>query len=142
MIEADEELNEIHECLLSIPGVGKITSLLLIVVTRGFTRFDNPKQLACFLGVSPHPNQSGTSVQNGNHRSWFADPYFASLLHMTALTASIHNPKFKAYDERLKSKGKPKLLIMNNIKNKLLTVAFTIATRRTKFYSDYEAKRA
>ena len=142
MIEADEELNEIHKCLLSIPGVGKITSLLLIVVTRGFTRFDNPKQLACFLGVSPHPNQSGTSVQNGNHRSWFADPYFASLLHMTALTASIHNPKFKAYDERLKSKGKPKLLIMNNIKNKLLTVAFTIATRRTKFYSDYDAKRA
>lgn len=141
IIKANEELNEIHECLVSIPGIGKITSLLLIVVTRGFTRFDNPKQLACFLGVSPHPNQSGTSVQNGNHRSWFADPYFASLLHMTALSASRFNPKFEAYKKRLKSKGKPHLLIMNNIKNKLVTVAFTIATRRTKFYSDYDAKR-
>ena len=37
MIEADEELNEIHECLLSIPGVGKITSLLLIVVCLLYT---------------------------------------------------------------------------------------------------------
>ena len=142
IIKANEELNEIHKCLLSVPGIGKITSLLLIVVTRGFTRFDNPKQLACFLGVSPHPNQSGTSVQNGNHRSWFADPYFASLLHMAALSASRFNSKFIDYKKKLKSKGKPHLLIMNNIKNKLLTVAFTIATRRTKFYSDYDAKRA
>ena len=65
MIEADEELNEIHECLLSIPGVGKITSLLLIVVTRGFTRFDNCK-FAGSPGEFIEPDQSKQKKLNSN----------------------------------------------------------------------------
>lgn len=44
---------EMFDQLQSIPGLGRKTTLLLIVISGGFTKFDNHKQLASYIGISP-----------------------------------------------------------------------------------------
>jgi transposase len=39
--------------LESIPGIGRKTAMLLIVVSGGFSRFDNYRKLGSYLGISP-----------------------------------------------------------------------------------------
>lgn len=140
IVESDEEFSKLSDRLTSIPGIGKLTAVLLIVITRGFSRFDNAKQLASFCGVAPHLHQSGTSLQKGAHRSRYADPTISGLLHMVALTAITHDSKMMHYAERKKMQGKPFLVIMNNVKNKILTMAYSIATKNTLYDPNFLEK--
>lgn len=140
VIKGDKELKRLYIKLRSIPGIGEITATLLIVITRAFTRFDNAKQLACFCGVAPHLNQSGTSVQKGAHRSHYADSTISGTLHMAAMTAIKHNGRMRVYAERKKREGKHHLVIMNNVKNKMLAMAFSIATNNTTYDPEFLEK--
>lgn len=54
---------ELYERLLTIPSIGAKTALELIIVTDGFTRFEDVKQLCAFIGVSPTTLRSGSSVR-------------------------------------------------------------------------------
>ncbi|WP_255594390.1 IS110 family transposase [Pontibacter sp. HSC-14F20] len=54
---------ELFEQVTSIPGLGKKSALLLVVITGGFTRFAHYKQLVSYLGLSPRIYESGTSVR-------------------------------------------------------------------------------
>ena len=47
----------------SIRGMGKKTAMLLIVISGGFTKFQNSKQLSSYIGLSPRIFESGTSVK-------------------------------------------------------------------------------
>lgn len=137
IIEKDDEMKSINIRLTSIPGIGKVTSAMLIIVTKCFTRFQNARQLASFCGVAPFPYQSGTSIQHGNHRSKYADPYLSGILEMTAITAMTHNGLIRSYKERMLKRGKPKKLIINNIKNKLLAYAFAVVKNNTPYDPNY-----
>ena len=48
--------------LMSIPGIGKKTAMLLILSTDGFTRFENIKQLVAYTGIAPRIFQSGKTI--------------------------------------------------------------------------------
>jgi len=71
----EEKLTEIvkqdHQELLirlqSIPGLGRKTSIMLIVLTDGFERFTSVSELCSYSGLTPIIRQSGTSV-NGRPR--------------------------------------------------------------------------
>ena len=58
-----EHHQELSEQLQSIPGIGKKTSMQLIVLSGGFTKFENAKQLTSYVGLSPRIFESGTSVK-------------------------------------------------------------------------------
>ncbi len=76
--------------LQSIPGLGKRTSMMLIVVTEGFTRFSNAKQLAAYVGLTPRVYQSGK--YNGKSRiSKLGMSKMRTLLYLCAMSAKKHN---------------------------------------------------
>lgn len=52
-IAEDENIETIYKQTTSVPGVGKITALLLICFTNEFTLFEKPRELACYCGVVP-----------------------------------------------------------------------------------------
>ncbi|HTN21699.1 MAG TPA: transposase [Pelobium sp.] len=65
-----------HEQLQSIPGIGPKTSMALIVLSGGFTKFENAKQLCSYVGLSPRIFESGTQcerqsqdMQNGDEQN-------------------------------------------------------------------------
>lgn len=66
-----------------------------------------------------------------------ADKKMKSLLQMCALTAIKYDPQLKAYYQRKKGEGKNSMLVLNNIKNKIISRVFCVVNRKTPFVNTY-----
>ncbi len=139
MIKDDTQMTKCIEIVTSIKGVGKQTAISLMVYTRGFTIFENAKQLACYCGVAPFNKSSGTSVRSKPKVSHFANKRLKSLLHLCAMAALRHDPEIKAYYLRKQAEGKNKMLIINAIRNKLILRIFALL-RDGRHYAEHYAK--
>ena len=56
-----------------------------------------------------------------------------AILHEAAWAAVRWDPTIKKYYDRLLEAGKPKMLIINNVKNKLLARMFSVIRRQTPY---------
>jgi len=138
VITSSDKLNQQYKLITSIPGIGMQTAIYLIITTRGFGRFDNWRQLACYAGVAPFPYQSGTSILGRNKVHHFADKKFKSLLNMCALVAVRHDKELKTYYERKVKEGKSKMLVINNVRCKILARVFAVINRKTPFINTFK----
>jgi transposase len=78
---------EMFSQLKSIPGMGAKTSLFLIVISGGFSKFDNHKQLASYIGTSPRIFESGTSVKGRAKICKMGMSKIRSMLYLCAWSA-------------------------------------------------------
>jgi transposase len=120
---------ELYQGLLSIPGVGPKTAIRLIGVTEGFTRFTTVKQLVSYVGLSPHPYESGTSIKGKGHLAKYGMGRMRQLLYLCSWTARRSNPACAALYNRLKAQGKPERVIKCAVAHKLVRQAYAIAMR-------------
>tara|TARA_R110000764_G_scaffold42426_5_gene95583 strand:+ start:659 stop:1654 length:996 start_codon:yes stop_codon:yes gene_type:complete len=120
LILSDDKLNKTVGLVTSVTGIGQITALHFTVFTNFFTKYDNPRQLACYCGVVPFEYTSGSSVFRKSRIHPMANRTLKKHLHMGALAAINHDPEIKAYFERKVEEGKNKMLIINNVRNKLV----------------------
>jgi len=125
---------EMFNQLKSIPGMGAKTSLFLIVISGGFSKFDNHKQLASYVGISPRIFESGTSVKGRSKICKMGMSKVRAMLYVCAWSAKRYNKSCKDLYDRLVEKGKPKKLALIAVVNKLLKQAFAIATKK-EYYS-------
>jgi len=132
-IENDKQLKLHCEMATSIPGVGNILAIKLIVYTQVFTRFESVRQLACYCGVAPFEHRSGTSINGKTGVSKFANMDLKSTLHLASLSAIQHNPEMKAYYQRKVSEGKSKMCVINAVRNKLLSRILAVVNRQTPY---------
>lgn len=133
LIREDEKLYEQQQLLKSIPGIGEITSVYLLMATKGFTAFTNGRKFACYSGVAPFEHTSGTSIKGKTRVSHLADKKMKSLLHMVSLTAIKYDPELKEYYTRKKAEGKHTMLVLNNIKCKIVYRIFAVIQRKSNF---------
>jgi transposase len=124
---------ELYQRLLSIPGVGPKTAIRLIGVTEGFTRFTTVKQLVSYVGLSPHPYESGTSIKGKGHLAKYGMGRMRQLLYLCSWTARRSNPGCAVLYKRLKAQGKPERVIKCAVAHKLVRQAYAIATRGGMF---------
>ncbi len=129
----NEKLNVQCQLLKSVPGIGDVTALYLIVTTRGFERFDNWRKFACYSGIAPFQYTSGSSIRGKTRVNHLADKKMKSLLHMAALTAVKHDQELKEYYERKLKEGKNPMLVLNNVRCKIVGRAFAVINRSTPF---------
>lgn len=130
------------EQLTSIPGMGKKTAMLLIVLTDGFTSFENARQLCCYTGITPTIRQSGTSVRGRSRISKVGNRKLRNLLFMCSFTACKTNKACREIYERIVEKGKSKKLALIAVCNKLLKQAFAIAKSGIYYQENYISKLA
>lgn len=133
IINNNQALKKNYQLIQSIPGIGPQTATYLLIVTKGFTCFDNARQLACYAGVAPFPYQSGSSIKGRNKVSHLADKKLKSLLNMCALNAKKYDHQIKTYFDNKVDEGKNKMLILNNIRNKLLHRVFAVIKRQQPY---------
>lgn len=133
IISEDKTLNEMHKLLRSVKGIGHVTARFLIVFTAGFTRFGTWRKFACYCGIAPFPNQSGTSFKGRAKVCHLANKEGKTLFHMCAMTAIQHDPEMKAYYERRLKSGKNEMSTLNIIRNKILARAFAVIGRGTPY---------
>ena len=137
IVEKNKALKEMFDLATSIPGVGPILTLKLIVYTKMFTKFKNNRQLACYCGVAPFEHSSGSSVRGKTGVSKFANSDLKSTLHMATISSVQHNPDLKAYYERKVKEGKNKMSAINAVRNKLLYRIVAVIKRKTPYVNVY-----
>jgi transposase len=121
------------EQIQSIPGLGKKTAMQLIVLSGGFERFENAKQLSSYVGLSPRIFESGTSVKGKAKICKMGMSRIRAMLYVCSWTAKKCNKACRELYDRLVEKGKAKKLALIAVANKLLKQAFAIATKN-EFY--------
>jgi transposase len=126
----------------SIVGIGHVTAVALLIYTKGFTSFQNARQLACYCGVVPFKKQSGTSVRSRPKVSQYANKKLKWLLHMCAMSAIRYDKELKAYYDRKTAEGKNKMSALNAVRNKLVHRVFAIIRDGRTFEKEYLRKCA
>jgi transposase len=120
IITSDKDLSEKYRLVTSVPGIGKITFCYLAYFTNEFKNYSEAKQLACYCGVVPFEYTSGKSVRGKPKVHNMANKIMKRLLHTAALYAVTYYPEFKAYYERKVNENKNRMLVLNNVRNKLI----------------------
>jgi transposase len=133
---------DLYTRLNTIPGIGKKTSILLIVTTNGFKDFESSKQISSYLGLAPNERSSGSSIRGKTRISKTGNPLVRNHLFLCSFTASIHNPQCKALYERIVVKGKSKKLALIAVCNKLIKQAYGIAKSGLPYDKNYVSKLA
>ena len=128
--------------MVSIPGIGQKTAIALLIITQGFRRFTNSKQLAAYVGISPRIYESGTSVKGRPKISKLGMGRIRALLYLCAWSAVKYNQTCQQLYERLLAKGKAKKLALIAVANKLLKQVFAIATKNQKYEQNFALKLA
>jgi transposase len=124
---------ELYLRLLEIPSIGPKTAVELIVITHGFSRFDDIKALSAFVGVSPTTFRSGTSVHGKGRIAKLGQGRMRQLLYLCSWTAKRCNPACRHLHDRLRASGKPSKAIHVAIAHKLLRQAFAVATKNVPY---------
>ena len=124
-------VKEMHQDLLTrletIPGIGRKTSLMLVVLTDGFERFTSASELCSYSGLTPIIRQSGSSVRGKSRISKIGNKKLRNLLFMCSFNACKYNKACREIYDRIVAKGKSKKLALIAVCNKLLKQAFAIA---------------
>ena len=127
------------ELLQSIPGIGRQTSITLIAYTQAFSLFKTHRQFACFAGVAPFEYSSGSSVRGKTKISHLANKKIKTALNMAALSAKKYDPQLKFYFDKKIKEGKNKMLVLNAIRCKLISRAFAVINRKSKYVNMLKA---
>jgi transposase len=143
IVNQDKELSHKVQRVKTIKGIGQVTAIALLVYTKGYTSFDNGKQLSCYSGVVPFiKKQSGISIKSRARVSPFANKKLKWLLHMCASSAIQHDKELKAYYERKILEGKNKMSVINAVRNKLVLRIFAVLRDDRDFVENYTRKCA
>jgi hypothetical protein len=120
IVKTDENLSNLFEKATSVTGVGKVTALFLICYTNEFKMYETPRQLACYCGVVPFEHTSGKSVRAKPRVHYMANKKLKKQLHMCAISSIRADGELKEYFNKKVAEGKNKMLVINNVRNKLI----------------------
>lgn len=120
--------------LQTIPGVGPLTALWLVVLTLNFSLCTKAESLVHFVGLAPIERTSGTSVRGRPMIGHGGHGPLRSLVYMAAGSAIRFNPVIKVYYQELRlTKGKPYKVARCAAARKLLHIAFAVVTQAQPF---------
>ncbi len=139
LIIVKESHQDLFARIKTIPGIGRKTAIMLIVLTGGFERFSSAGELCSYAGLTPMVRQSGSSVKSRPRISKMGNQKLRNLLFMCSFTACKYNKACRDLYERIVAKGKSKKLALIAVCNKLLKQAFAIAKSGLIFDQQYKS---
>lgn len=131
--QVKKTFSALYARLLTIPSIGPKTAIELIVVTDGFSRFEEVKALCAYVGLSPTTFQSGSSVKGKGGIAKMGHGRMRQLLYLCSWTAKRCNPACAELSQRLHAGGKAPKVINIAIAHKLLRQAFAVATKEVDY---------
>jgi len=138
LVREDSQLKHQCELVTSVPGIGKITALNVIVSTGEFNKISEHKKLACYAGVAPFEHRSGSSIRGKTRVSKMANMTLKRLFHMAAMSAIQCCAELKAFYKRKLEAGKNKMSVINAVRNKLISRIFACIKNQRKFQKVYQ----
>lgn len=136
LAQQDPELKRLFERVSSVVGISQTTAAEIILATNEFQDITDPKKFACYAGVVPFERSSGQK-KGRPQVSNMANKKVKSLLHLGAMSAIQHCAQLKAYYQRKVKEGKNKMLVLNNVRNKLVLRVFACVREDRNYDKKY-----
>ena len=133
LMKSEISLDKNFSLLNTIRGVGLILGCQLLYHTSNFKRFENWRQFSSYCGTAPFEYSSGTSIKRRNRCHHIGDRKMKTLLTLASVSAIQCDSELKLYYKKKVAEGKPKMVALNNIRNKLLARAFAVIKRGTPY---------
>lgn len=128
-VKEDSILEKQYNLVKTVHGIGAQTAMFIVVLTQGFTLFENPRKFACYCGLAPFGNTSGTTLKGKPKVSHLANKRIKTLLTMCALNTIKKDNEFKRYYDRKIKEGKHHSSVLNVLRNKLISRAFAAVVK-------------
>jgi transposase len=133
LVKQDESMYLHYKLSRSVKGVGMVLALQMLLHTHNYTRFASWRQFSSYCGLVPFPYQSGTSIHGRMKIHPISDRKMKSLLSMSAISAIQHDKQLKLYYHKRVEEGKPKMVVLNIIRNKIVSRIFATINRGTPY---------
>lgn len=133
LIKEDSAMQSNYRLSRSVKGVGKILAIQMLLHTHNYSRFEVWREFSAYCGLVPYPFQSGSSINGRRKTHSICDIKMKSLLSMSAISAIQHDAELKTYYHKRVEEGKPKMVTLNIIRNKIVSRIFATIRRGTPY---------
>lgn len=120
LVESDEQLRAAYGHLVSVRGIAQKSAVLLLGELATLPDDMSVRQWVAHAGLDPKKHESGTSVKSPERISKIGNARIRRALYMPAHSAIRHEPRVRAFYEKLLRKGKPKMVAIVAVMRKLL----------------------
>ena len=127
-------IKELNPPTLSIPGIGELTTAVIISEFGEFSRFSNADKLLSFAGLEPGIIQSGTMAANGKMVKRGSGYLRYSLMNIANVVIR-YNPTFYDFYLKKRTEGKCHRVALSHVCKKLLRVIYKLETQNIQFDS-------
>ncbi|MDZ7808537.1 MAG: transposase [Gracilimonas sp.] len=114
------------------PGIGPVIGRFWLSLFAGKKRL-NPRKISSRFGFAPHRRSSGSSVKSPDRSTGYGNSEMRRLMHQAARSVANHNPHYRHYYQQKIDEGKPELVAINNIINKLIRLYCAMWNNRAKY---------
>jgi transposase len=122
-LESDPALKRRHDVLMSVPGIGRITAITLIVEMSELG-VCSAKAASLLAGLAPLACDSGD--KSGERRIRGGRAPLRRALYMAAVAAIRCNPDLAAFYKRLRAAGKKAKVALTAVMRKIVVLANTL----------------
>ncbi len=141
ILNENKQVKEKVELMSSIPGIGKLTAVIILSETNGFELIRNKKQLTSYAGLDVKEKISGTSVRGKSKISKKGNRHIRKSLFLPSFSAVKYNPVHKEVYARLVGYHGIKMKSLIAIQRKILELSYVLVKNNTKFDPLYETKK-
>jgi len=125
-VDENQNLCDRVSLLRTIPGVGLQTAAIVISELGSPDRFQSAREAAAYAGVVPSHHESGTSVRGRPRMSKVGNARLRRALYFPAMSALRCNSAIRAFGDRLKERGKEKMVVIGAAMRKLLHICYGV----------------
>ena len=138
LIRGDEELERSYTHIVSVSGIGIVNATALIAYSNNFRGITTANRMASYYGIASFRDTSGTSVDKKAYVKCYSNSLLKAYLTQAAEWTIRENGIYHDYYTRLKEKGKPYGIIINNARNKLIHLVFSLVGNDTDYEKNHE----
>ena len=133
VIRSDAQLERNYEHVKSIKGFGLVVTVALMVFSGNFQNIPTANKMATYCGVASFRSTSGTSIDFRQDVRHLSNRRLKGVLSMAARSAIRHDEALRQYYQRKIAQGKQYGVAINNVKNKLLHIAYALVKNDSDF---------
>ena len=133
LIEADPELLQRYQLLVTVPGVAQASALAILSEVVLLAPAMTVRQWVASSGLDPAHQQSGTSLNKPSRISRAGNRHLRAALYMSALSASRYDRHLAAFYRSLRQRHKTGMQALIAVARKLLHAIYGIFKSRTPY---------
>jgi len=140
LVISDEWLSKKVEQVISIPGVGLLTAVIVISETNGFALIKSIKQLVSYAGLDVEIRESGT-WKGKSKISKKGNVHIRKALYFPAYTNMKNSNNYMGLYSRIFAKKQKSLIAATATQKKLLGLIYTLWKNETVYIENYQQQK-